>query len=68
MRLNAAGLWLLLGMSCSCMVWADEDTAPSMAFLEFLGEWETDEGEWIDPQILESMEAETPADEVPDND
>lgn len=29
------------------------ETMPSMAFLEFLGEWETEEGEWIDPLELE---------------
>lgn len=32
------------------------DAMPSMAFLEFLGEWETEEGEWIDPFELEDDE------------
>jgi len=27
--------------------------APALELLEFLGEWETDEGEWIDPAELE---------------
>ena len=38
---------------------ADEATneeMPSMEFLEFLGEWETEEGEWIDPLELENEE------------
>ena len=26
---------------------------PSMAFIEFLGEWETSSGEWIDPENFE---------------
>ncbi len=29
---------------------------PSMDFLEFLGEWETEQGEWIDPIELEDEE------------
>jgi hypothetical protein len=33
----------------------DEQQAamPSMDFLEFLGEWETEQGEWLDPETLE---------------
>ncbi len=26
---------------------------PDAEFLEFLGEWQTDEGEWIDPEEME---------------
>jgi hypothetical protein len=29
--------------------------APSLEFLEFLGDWETDDGEWIDPEELEQI-------------
>jgi hypothetical protein len=32
------------------------ETMPSMDFLEFLGEWETEQGEWIDPLELEDEE------------
>jgi hypothetical protein len=32
---------------------APETDPPSQALLEFLGEWETGDGEWIDPTILE---------------
>ena len=28
---------------------------PSLEFLEFLGEWETEDGRWIDPEELEQM-------------
>jgi hypothetical protein len=34
----------------------NNEEVPSMAFLEFLGEWETEEGEWIDPIELENEE------------
>ena len=35
---------------------ADEVAAPpSMELLEFLGEWETDDGEWLDPTKLDLM-------------
>ena len=27
---------------------------PGIGFLEFLGEWETDSGEWIDPNQLQT--------------
>jgi len=29
-----------------------QEETPSIEFLEFLGEWETDEGEWIAPEDL----------------
>lgn len=29
---------------------------PPLELLEFLGQWETDDGEWIDPQALEDPE------------
>ena len=28
---------------------------PSLEFLEFLGDWETDDGEWIDPEELDQI-------------
>ena len=33
-----------------------DEAIPSMEFLEFLGEWETEQGEWIDPVTLEGDE------------
>ncbi len=30
-----------------------QDEAPAIDFLEFLGEWETSEGEWLDPNEFE---------------
>ena len=41
-----------------------EDEAPDVALLEFLGSWEDDDGEWIDPlRLLDEMEAEGTKDE-----
>jgi len=28
---------------------------PSLEFLEFLGEWETEDGQWIDPEELDQI-------------
>jgi len=51
-------LCLLLGMAT---VQADEP-APAPELLEFLGEWSTDDGGWLDPEVL--LEAR----ELDDND
>ncbi|MBT5471342.1 MAG: hypothetical protein HOK41_12125 [Nitrospina sp.] len=32
-----------------------EQESPTLEFLEFLGEWETEEGDWIAPEDLENM-------------
>jgi hypothetical protein len=34
---------------------AEESETPSMEFLEFLGDWETEDGEWIDPEELDQI-------------
>ena len=31
----------------------DSEQTPSLEFLEFLGDWESADGEWIDPLALE---------------
>ncbi|MEX0962634.1 MAG: hypothetical protein WDZ52_01145 [Pseudohongiellaceae bacterium] len=33
-----------------------EEAAPDLEFLEFLGQFETDAGEWIDPESLQAEE------------
>lgn len=35
---------------------ADDDTPPSLEFLEFLADWESDQGEWIDPLQMQQLE------------
>ena len=37
----------------------DEET-PSLQFLEFLGEFETKDGEWTDPEDINEMGMEDP--------
>ena len=39
----------------SAIVYDDDASMPSMELLEFLGEWETEDGEWIDPILLDAM-------------
>lgn len=34
----------------------DDETGVSMEFLEFLGEWETGNGEWVDPAKVQSAD------------
>ena len=33
----------------------EEADRPSLELLEFLGDWETDDGEWVDPEELEQI-------------
>jgi hypothetical protein len=68
-RVLIAGMLVLNSISIK-HVCAQEDSAPSMELLEFLGEWETDDGEWLDPiKLLESEnEALTPEQEKHEND
>ena len=46
-------LYLLMG---AATVYAEEAQAPSMEFLEFMGEWETSDGQWQDPIELSKMD------------
>jgi len=41
-----------------------EQESPTLEFLEFLGEWETEDGDWIAPDDLEDM----PLNETEDDD
>ena len=40
----------------SAIAYAETDETPSMEFLEFLGEFQTEDGEWVDPLDLLDME------------
>ncbi len=49
-------LILLLMIQFSSILQADseqEDGTPSLDLLEFLGEWESSDGEWLDPADFE---------------
>ncbi|MEE8259450.1 MAG: hypothetical protein V3R14_00475 [Nitrospinaceae bacterium] len=39
---------------------------PSLELLEFLGDWETEDGEWIDPEELEQIAITDQEQEVED--
>ncbi len=52
-------LLLLTMILCSSPTKADnytDATRPSLEFLEFLGEWETKSGDWIDPESFEDKD------------
>jgi len=38
---------------------AGEAQAPSLAFLEYLGQFQTDDGEWVDPLEVDAMSNES---------
>ena len=40
-----------------------EQEIPTLEFLEFLGEWETEDGRWIAPEELEQMSLPDPEQE-----
>ena len=43
---------VLILVFASCDVLAEDEEQPSLEFLEFLGELETQDGKWIDPLLL----------------
>ncbi len=49
-------LWILIFSTPSSFAneQNNSDSYPSMEFLEYLGEWETDEDDWIDPDDLDN--------------
>jgi len=44
----------------------EETETPSLELLEFLGDWEMDDGEWIDPEELEQIALTDQEQEVED--
>lgn len=58
-RVNRWSLLLLASLPVGGALAADAIETPSMELLEFLGNWETSDGEWVDPiKLLEELEAE----------
>ena len=55
-----ASAWRILGgvflwaVCCTCAVAEEADPPPDMALLEFLGSWETENGEWVNPILLDN--------------
>ena len=56
MRVSRAVLALTLCVCSAQAQAANEESEPDMALLEFLGEWETEDGEWLDPTSLEDID------------
>lgn len=58
-RVRQWSLLLLASMPLGMPIAADAVESPSLELLEFLGNWETKDGEWLDPmELLEELEAE----------
>lgn len=59
---TASTCFMLLSFSMPTL-FAGEQNAneeiPSIEFLEFIGEWETEQGEWIDPVEFENEEVDS---------
>ena len=51
-------LCLILAVLTSSSLYAEQASAPDVEFLEFLGEWQTKDGQWQDPiELMEMQEA-----------
>ena len=53
-RVSMSVMMMLLSFSSLHAEESSTTESPSIDFLEFLGEWETEDGEWIDPVELEN--------------
>ena len=53
LRVRPAFMFVLMS-ACSAQSLADEDELPGMELLEFLAEWETPDGQWVDPVELDA--------------
>ncbi|QPJ64701.1 MAG: hypothetical protein G3M78_04565 [Candidatus Nitrohelix vancouverensis] len=56
------GIWLFLSSPANAQESVDAappetdpTEEPSIEFLDFLGEWQTEEGDWLDPAELASL-------------
>ena len=58
-RLARPAALLMMVSVCSFPVTAGDDSLPAMELLEFLADWETTDGRWVDPLELEEL-PETP--------
>ena len=46
--------WLFTAaLFASATLWAEEVEVPPLELLEYLGEWEDGNGQWVDPQLLQ---------------
>ncbi len=45
---NQKSLWVLVLLLVTVPVWAESEE-PSLELLEFLADWQNEEGDWVDP-------------------
>ena len=46
--------WLFTAvLFASATLWAEEVEVPPLELLEYLGEWEDGNGQWVEPQLLQ---------------
>ena len=48
-------LYCLSGCLLPVGIQANSDEQPDLEFLEFLAEWQSDQGEWIDPLQMQDL-------------
>lgn len=66
-RVNTWSLLFLASLPVGISLVADAAETPSLELLEFLGNWETTDGEWLDPLLLlEEIEAEAETAQIED--
>lgn len=61
-------LFLALGAALAEETPSGTDVSPSMELLEFLGGFETPEGEWVDPLMLAKEREQEPQEAVNEDD
>ena len=54
-RLARPAVLLMMASVCSFPVTAGDDSLPAMELLEFLADWETADGQWVDPLELDEL-------------
>ena len=47
--------YLILFLGLTNTIYADEPATPNEELLQFLADWETEDGEWLAPEQLQQM-------------
>ncbi|MCW9005150.1 MAG: hypothetical protein OQK70_07800 [Gammaproteobacteria bacterium] len=53
-------LYCLIGISFATGIHADSADQPDLEFLEFLADWQSDQGEWLDPLHMQELAQNEP--------
>lgn len=48
-------IFSLVGLLVPVNIYAETEAQPDLDFLEFLADWQSDQGEWIDPLEVQDM-------------